>query len=249
MTAQYVIRRNAFFYTDEWYACEEEEGRVYQVFDSQEEAQTVMHGLNIQVLRNCEDLDNYGFFCGDMTKKQRKQLDAWLIKIGVKENHLPEFLQQQADDQTIGEFLDLSGLVFFNLIAVDNDEKFYVVEVWEDGKYWYLPTPDSDCFDHSDHSAIWFGYDDNFFSENMWHLGDMVLRFMPQGSLAELSDSPELLKQFFQNAKTIQYDETLGQIDWAENKPDWGELQALNALLKQPVFRVREADLAELSEV
>lgn len=76
MATQYVIRRNAFFYTDEWYACEEEEeGRVYQVFDSQEEAQTVMHGLNIQVLRNCEDLDNYGFFCGDMTKKQRKQLE------------------------------------------------------------------------------------------------------------------------------------------------------------------------------
>lgn len=247
MATQYVVRQNAFFYTDEWYECITD-GDIYQVFDSEEEAQGLMRHLNREALRDCENLNEYGLFCGG---GYTKQFDAWLAEIGVELDDLPAFLQEQASDEQIDRFVDLSGFGFFYLMQMDNDEKFYVAEVLDDVYDGYLALSAPGCEYSNDglSGMTWFGNSPDFIKEDTKHLCQAIYDMMPPGSLAELSDSPELLKQFFENAKTLRYDEKSGRIKWTHYEPDWGELQALNALLKQPVFRVREVSLTELAEI
>ena len=95
-----------------------------------------------------------------------------------------------------------------------------------------------------------FDYEDDYWREQtIENFFDELPRTLT-GTLADLSDSPELFAQFIQAQYWLTYDEQAQQLSIkviGQNENAFSQLQALNALLKKPFFEVRPITLEELA--
>lgn len=70
-----------------------------------------------------------------------------------------------------------------------------------------------------------------------------------QGSLADLSDSPEILQAFLQQAKGVSFDAQKQSLIINGNSSDYQTIKALNALLKKPLFEIHALTLEQIQEL
>lgn len=69
---------------------------------------------------------------------------------------------------------------------------------------------------------------------------EVLNQIPPTGSLAELSDSPTLLEQLIDGELVIYKDNQLFVEIGGLSSKELSDLEAVNALLKQPWFELRE---------
>lgn len=89
---------------------------------------------------------------------------------------------------------------------------------------------DSDCFD---------GLFEDYFEQNIFN-----------ENLDDLSESPELLKNLLPSIAAVTYDSdenSITEIDWDDLT--FVQLKSINALLKQPIFEIRQVTLEQLHKI
>lgn len=235
---QYVIRHNHFAYNDEWYQTDQATlGAVKAIYTNKDEANKAYKTLIVHDLYQLE-LYDYDIFGGYETDGLSQTMEKFILeKTGQKfdEITLPEMNEQDAL-----EFAQLSGLLRYQLLELDVTRPNFVI---------WLPT-EQRYFSDFHTGDIIFASVENFVEghKSEWYFLKQ-LNISLQGSLAELSDSPELLNHFIQNQQGIRYNEMELSLTIDADIAGYNTLSGLNVLLKQPLFEIKQASFEELKNL
>ena len=247
MAIQYVIRSFEFAYNDEYYLTNEGNlGSIDSTYDNLDEAEAALKKLNAQALRAGIDSDlcNYQPFCEDPDDLIEQLNQFCLARCGqpFDLNNFPDGLS----DDDVCEIAKMTGLEAYRLITVDTAQTYYAI--WMN-----VPHP----FTQELHYLCDYG-GTKFFSQSLDEMisendVDYALRdLFPeklQGDLSELSDSPQILANLIeQNPLYFGYENNELKI----NKKRYDSLEKLfsvNALLKNPIFEIRELTFEQASKL
>lgn len=245
MAIQYVIRSFEFAYNDEYYLTEGTLGSIDSTYDHLSEAQAALKKLNAQALRAGIDSDlcNYQPFCED-PDDLIEQLNQFCIARCDQPFDLNNFPDELSDDD-VCEIAKITGLEAYRLITVDTEQTYYAI--WMN-----VPHP----FTQELHYLCDYGgtvfYSNNL--ESMLRKSDVkyaLLDLFPEsfnGSLEELSDSPQLLQSLIdQNPYGFTYQSS--KLTTNNRYVGVEKLMALNALLKNPVCEIRELTFEQASKL
>lgn len=236
---KYVIRHNEFAYNDEWFLTDEViAGRITAVYTDKAEAEQAYKTLIVEALYDEYELSQYDIGNGEADDETYEKMDDFLLeKTGTPFDG--ETLPQLNDDDAF-EFAKLSGILCYQLIEFDDSRPHYAV--WINAEESYM--------DHYDTGSILFESNPDFIEDSDcdWYFLSRIEQTL-QGSLAELSDSPEILQAFLQNAQGIRFDEQQQHLIIDGSHSDYQTIKALNALLKQPLFEIRALTLEEIQEL
>ena len=141
------------------------------------------------------------------------------------------------------EFAKISGIVWYQLLEVDASQPCYVLWIHSEESY----------FTGYETGSIISSQDENF-SDVSWESNiyamDYEFEALMDKPLAEISDSPLLLKQFIEQTADIRYDAEKDSIEGiALDNIKFIDIKALNSFLKQPIFEIRQISLEELAEL
>ena len=239
MTKKYMIRNVDFGYNDEYYTSYDARlGKIQQVYNDKTEAEQHYKALVVDALKNA-DLESYSFGYGEANEDTYLAVEALVLeKTGEeydKDDGIPKL-----DDDALFEFAQLTGIVHYQLLEIDADEKFYVIWLTQEEEY----------FSDYDTGSLVSGNNINFMAdyEHGWHFLDQVSLNL-SGSLADLSDAPHLLKTLLEQQNGIEYVDAEQSLKIDANRAGYDAVEQLNALLKQPLFEVQEKTLAQLQEI
>ena len=248
--ATYIIRKSAYAYSDEYYY-EQALGVITETFTDKDEAYARLTKLEVPNFRRYDmgEIEQLSI-CGYLHKyqKERHALDDYLMDtlgftiltrvedtddLYVDMNtHLPDALS----DEEIMKIRELTGIRFHELSVFENEIKFYAI---------WLPLLNK--FHHVEHGnaedAIYFfnSYDEALQYASKMNLTRILRDHKPlHGTLEALSDQPAMLKSFIEATEHISYDEDTKEIK--TNYQFWlaGGFGGLNALLKNPLFEIRD---------
>lgn len=246
MAIQYVIRRFEFAYNDEYYLANEGNlGSVDSIYDNLDEAEAALKKLNAEALRAGIDSDlcNYQPFCED-PDDLIEQLNQFCIERCGQSFDLNDFPAELSDDD-VCEIAKIAGLEAYRLLTVDTAQTYYA--------FWMnVPHP----FTQELHYLCDYGgtvfYSNNL--ESMLRKSDVkqaLQDLFPEsfnGSLEELSDSPQLLQSLIdQNPYGFTYQSS--KLTTNNRYVGVEKLMALNALLKNPVCEIRELTFEQASKL
>lgn len=249
MTTKYAIRQNEFAYNDEWYMTSHiESTRIQQTFDDYDTAKTAYKKLIADHIRS-EGFDNYDIGNGDayVDSKVYETIDKFTQeKFGETYEDIYEIDFSQCSDDELVQLAQDIDFEPYQLISIDDNERFYAI--WLNYQDCYLTnygdvvTLDSSLLgiELEDKTEITQGFLDNLNGKR------------PTGELSELSDSPELLKQLLdENYQVSYYNNTLNVPEhyWNFDYDGFNQLEAVNALLKQPWFELRALSFNELQQL
>lgn len=240
---KYVIRHNDFAYNDEWYQTDWiTQGSIHTIYSDKNEAEQAYKQLIVEALYNVEGIGQYSIGNGDLSDTEYQALDDFLLE---KTGHNFEYF---ADDDVFPalnlddafKLAQLSGIVHYQLLEIDDSKPNYVI--WLNNEQSY--------FSNYDSGAIVSGNYEDFIQYDTcdWHFFDQISTTL-KGTLSELSDSPEILEKLLEDAKGIQYSVENQTLDINGNHSNYDTLKALNALLKQPIFEIRQVTLEELAQL
>ena len=246
MAIQYVIRSFEFAYNDEYYLTNEGNlGSIDSTYDNLDEAEAALKKLNAQALRAGIDSDlcNYQPFCED-PDDLIEQLNQFCIERCGQSFDLNDFPAELSDDD-VCEIAKIAGLEAYRLLTVDTAQTYYA--------FWMnVPHP----FTQELHYLCDYGgtvfYSNNL--ESMLRKSDVkhaLQDLFPEsfnGSLEELSDSPQLLQSLIdQNPYGFTYQSS--KLTTNNRYVGVEKLMALNALLKNPVCEIRELTFEQASKL
>lgn len=236
MSIQYVIRRIDFSYSDEYYQTNFPIlGGVYQIYDDKQTAEEALKQLVVQEVENI-DLESYDFGYGYADEAAYEAVEAFVLeKTGEeydKDDGIPEL-----DADALFEFAKLTGIVHYQLMEIDSEQKSYVV--WLNQEQEYLSNYDT--------GALSFGESPLFLADDgmNWHFLDQVSVTL-KGSLADLSDAPTLVQQVLERYNGLSYDAEQQTLTIQGNHAGYDAVAELNQLLKQPLFEIQEKTVSEL---
>lgn len=236
---KYVIRCNNFAYNDEWFMTDEVElGAIKAVYTDKTEAEQTYKKLVVNALYE-NQMDDYRVANGDLSNAQYEALNTFVLeKIGTKFNHQGNIPKFNFDDAF--EFANLSELVHYQLLEVDDTQPYYVIWLNKDQTYFMNGlSSQSEIFNG-------IGWNDN---QHSWGF-EFEFKDIINQPISSLTDSPLLLEQFLNNARAIYYDKDQKMITGVHfSELEFSELKAFNALLKQPIFEIRQISLEELAEL
>lgn len=243
MTTKYVIRQNQFGYNDEWYVMDWiESSTIREVYDNQSDAETAYKKLTVHALRN-EYLSNYGVGNGEAEQEVYDAIDAFTQeKFGKTFEYLEDIDFDEWSDDDVFAFAQIAELNFYQIVEVDESEKFYVIWLPYQNEYfkgW------NGIFDLENHRLDFGYYNDDLIADFLETLNKVA----PKGSLEELSDSPTLLEQLIDGELVIYKDNQLLVEVGGLNFKELSDLEAVNALLKQPWFEIRALSIDEFSKL
>lgn len=234
-----MIRRVDFMYNDEYYQTNYAAlGAIHAIYENKAEAEQVLQELVIEELQN-NDLENYSFGYGEADEAVYEAVEAFVLeKTGEeydKDDGIPNL-----EDADLFEFAKLTGIMAYQLIEVDDQQKNYVIWLPHSNEYLTHYGTGSLMFDSNrdfmqDHDENWY-----FFQQ----LPDRL-----SGSLADLSDSPEILKQIIAIISGIEYSEDQQVLTINSNQAGYSSLSSISALLKTPLFEIQEKNLDELANL
>ncbi|WP_066802125.1 hypothetical protein [Moraxella oblonga] len=243
MTTKYVIRQNQFGYNDEWYVMGWIESSIIrEVYDNQSDAETAYKKLTVHALRS-DDLSSYAIGNGEAEQEVYDAIDAFTQeKFGKTFKYLDDIDFSEWSDDDIFAFAQIAGLNFYQIVEVDESEKFYVIWLNHQNEYFKgwngIFTLENNRLD--------FGYyNDDLIADFLETLNKVA----PKGSLEELSDSPTLLEQLIDGELVMYKDNQLLVEVGGLNFKELSDLEAVNALLKQPWFEIRALSIDEFAKL
>lgn len=238
----YVIREKYFGYNDEnFYVAG---NRIANVFDNKQQAELAYKKLEIDGARDFALHEVESLFDADEALLQ--QLDDFvysrcgehICQAGdISDDVLPVSL---SDDDTF-EFIQLAGMQKFQLFEFENQVKFY--GLWSVKKQRWVEEHD-ECF-----AGLIYSENLDAFKSKVEHIfADYDYSAIElKGSLDELSAQPILLQAMISAQSGLSYDEakqTLVIDAWQDEA-----LYAVNSLLKQPLFEIKEIGLEEIQTI
>ena len=127
----------------------------------------------------------------------------------------------------------------YQLIEIDSQKPIYIL--WSNEEQDYLRSENNNVFDSTDENFNTLDDFELYIFENDFN--EQVF----DRTFDEISESPVLLKTLVQGISVITYDvenDKITDIDWEDIS--FSQLKSINALLKQPVFEVRQISLEAL---
>ena len=238
----YVIREKYFGYNDETFYVAG--NRIANVFDNKQQAELAYKKLEIDGARDFALYEVESLFDADEALLQ--QLDDFVYsRCGehiceegdISDDVLPVSL---SDDDTF-EFIQLAGMQKFQLVEFENQVKFY--GLWSVKKQRWVEEHD-ECF-----AGLIYSENLDAFKSKVEHIfADYDYSAIElKGSLEELSAQPILLQAMISAQSGLSYDEakqTLVIDAWQDEA-----LYAVNSLLKQPLFEIKEIGLEEIQTI
>ena len=238
----YVIREKYFGYNDETFYVAG--NRIANVFDNKQQAELAYKKLEIDGARDFALHEVESLFDADEALLQ--QLDDFVYSRcgehicqegGISDDVLPVSL---SDDDTF-EFIQLAGMQKFQLVEFENQVKFY--GLWSVKKQRWVEEHD-ECF-----AGLIYSESLDAFKSKVEHIfADYDYSAIElKGSLEELSAQPILLQAMISAQSGLSYDEakqTLVIDAWQDEA-----LYAVNSLLKQPLFEIKEIGLEEIQTI
>jgi hypothetical protein len=238
----YVIRAKYFGYNDEVFYVAG--NRIANVFDNKQQAELAYKKLEIDGARDFALYEVESLFDADEALLQ--QLDDFVYsRCGehiceegdVSHDVLPASL---SDDDTF-EFIQLAGMQKFQLVEFENQVKFY--GLWSVKKQQWVEEHD-ECF-----AGLIYSENLDAFKSKVEHIfADYDYSAIEiKGSLDQLSAQPILLQAMISTRSGLSYDEakqTLVIDAWQDEA-----LYAVNSLLKQPLFEIKEISLEEIQKI
>ena len=242
MTTKYVIRQNDFAYNDEWYQTHSPIlGAIQAVYTDKSEAEAAYKQLIVEALYHNEYLSNYDIGNGYADDATYEKLEAFVLeKTGEEFDTDDEIPEMELEDAF--QFAQIAGILHYQLIEINETQPIHIL--WSNTQNDYLKGEYNNTFDSTDENfstlenfeLSLFEYDFNV------HIFDKTLD--------QISDSPEILKTLATNTPNIVYAEdrnSIVNIDWDDLH--FTDLKSLNALLKQPIFEVRQITLEQLNKI
>lgn len=236
---KYVIRHNNFAYNDEWFLTDDATaGRITAVYTDKAEAEQAYKSLIVDALYNEAELSQYDIGNGEAADETYEKLDAFLLEKTGEAFDAETLPEMSADDAF--EFAKLSGILCYQLIEFDDSKPQYAI--WINAEESYM--------DHYDTGSILFDSNPDFIegSDCDWYFLSRMDQTL-QGSLADLSDSPEILQVFLKNTAGVSFDAQKQTLVINGNGSDYQTIKALNALLKQPLFELHTLSLEQIQEL
>ncbi|WP_414631681.1 hypothetical protein [Acinetobacter venetianus] len=239
----YVIREKYFGYNDEVFYVSG--NRINKVFQDKEQAEAAYKQLEINGARDFALYEVESLF--DADEALLKQLDDFVFSHcgehiyqegEVSRDTLPESL---SDEDTF-EFIRLADMHKFQLVQFEHEAKFYAL--WSVKKQQWVEEYDEffTGLAYADQPeqlktnvrAIFVDYD----------YEDIQLK----GSLEDLSEQPVLLQALIKNSKALKYNNKSQTLTILQGWEEEG-LYAVNSLLKQPLFEIKEISLEEIQTI
>ena len=233
---KYVIRHNEFAYNDEWFLTDDATaGRITAVYTDKAEAEQAYKTLIVDALYNEYELSQYDIGNGEADDETYEKIEAFVLEKTGKPFD-SETLPEMSEDDAF-EFARLSGILCYQLIEFDDSKPHYAL--WINAEESYM--------DHYDTGSILFDHDPDFIEDSDcdWYFLSRIEQTL-QGSLADLSDSPEILQAFLQNAAGVSFDAQQQALVINGNGSNYQTTKALNALLKQPLFEIHSLTLEQI---
>ena len=238
----YVIREKYFGYNDEVFYVAG--NRIANVFEDKQQAEAAYKQLEIKGARDFALYEVESLF--NATEEELQKLDDFVFaRCGehiadggdISDDVLPESL---SDDDTF-EFIQLAGMQKFQLVEFENQVKFY--GLWSVKKQRWVEEHD-ECF-----AGLIYSENLDAFKSKVEHIfADYDYSAIElKGSLEELSAQPILLQAMISAQSGLSYDEakqTLVIDAWQDEA-----LYAVNSLLKQPLFEIKEIGLEEIQTI
>lgn len=233
---KYVIRHNNFAYNDEWFLTNDATaGQITAVYTDKAEAEKAYKTLIVDALYNEYELSQYDIGNGEADNETYEKIEAFILeKTGKAFDN--EILPEMSEDDAF-EFAKLSGILCYQLIEFDDSKPQYAI--WINAEESYM--------DHYDTGSVLFDSNPDFIesSDCDWYFLSRIEQTL-QGNLADLSDSPEILQAFLQNAAGISFDSRQQALVINGSDSNYQTIKALNALLKQPLFELHSLTLEQI---
>lgn len=257
----YTIRQKLFSYGGDYYSLKDFQiGEIVAVFEHEQDAKQQFKQLTIDYL-NDVTLSQYDVY--DLHRPEELQhINQDILKHCGQEilneySRLIDCVPTQFSDDDTFYLAQTLGLLPYQLECL-NDENYVV---WDNHNQCYLRLPDpyGNPFEESDFCGelIW-GNSADFLTTHRTSdqfLQQMVKALFPKyikrhGALAELSDTPDALAQQLEQYPSVwaYSNQTLHPKSYL-NPQDFDALQAINTLLKQPYFELRQIDFQNLKDL
>ena len=245
MAIQYVIRSFEFAYNDEYYQTDGNLSYVKASYDTREEAEAALKKLNAEALRGGidSDLGNYEPFYEASEELIAELNEFCLARCGepLTTSGYVESIPEGLSDDDVCEIAKRTGLEAYRLVTMDTAQTYYAIWMMQDRSY---------LSDYDEYGMVTKFHDESM--DGLLNKVDYVLgKKFPQtlfGRLEELSDSPQLLQSLINQNVGIAYHDSTAQIS-INSGSEPKHLLALNALLKNPVFEIRELTFEQASKL
>lgn len=242
MTIKYIIRHNDFAYNDEWFQTSSPEaGRIHTIYEDKAEAEYAFKKLIVEALYADDDLNNYDIGNGYASEETYEKLEQFVLEKTGEEFEIDDEIPEMELDDAF-EFAQLSGVLHYQLIEIDEQKPIYIL--WSNEEQDYLRSENYNIFDSTDENFNTVDDFELYIFENDFneHVFDQ--------SLEKISESPEILKSLILGIPALVYAEDRNcilNIDWEDIS--FSQLKAINALLKQPIFEIRQVTLEQLNKI
>ncbi len=236
MSKKYIIRRVDFAYNDEFFLTNDKNlGKIQQIYPDYAEAFAAYQALVVDELQQV-DLEMYDFGYGYADEDVYQAVEKLVLEKTGEAYDKDDGLPNLATDDLF-EFAQLTGIVHYQLLEIDDQMPFYLI--WLPIQQDYLRDYDSD--------AILSGAHAHFIQDHPhdWYFFDQLTGDL-HGSLAQLSDAPQLLQQVIQTHRGMAYDDVRQTLCLVAHEAGYDGINALNGLLKQPLFEIQQKNLEQL---
>ncbi|RBP51210.1 hypothetical protein [Arenicella xantha] len=243
--AKYVIRQYQFGYNDECYYISG--SNILKVYDNEAEAEAAYRKLEVAHIRSAELSEQSSLW--DAGDDELKPLNDFVQSKTGK--HLfagdrPEYndsLPTELTDDEVLEFGKLADIQGYKLVTFENEPLFYAIWIFGEDEDWHK--------DYDEYSTS-LVYSESR-EEIIESIGDVAYDqwydYKIKGTLEELSDSPALLASLLENTKKMKFVEKPNKSFIKLKSEDGAALTALNELLKEPLFAIKELSLEQVLEI
>ena len=263
----YVIRKIAYGFDDEQHY-ERAVGAITDTFDDERAAYQRLTELETARFRDFDPVDyeqfgHYGRY-HPHNQAERKALDAFLKAefgesfLGIDERtnqyHVKKRFFEIANaanitDAQIMKFREIIGLRFHVLHAFEEEARFYALWLPHRDEFYRVTYVRED-------NAIYFynSYDEALAATKEGEFIGVFDDFNLPGRPEDLSEQPVLLTALINTTNCLHYNDAKAQLElrpvWKNDMTEQAEhLASLNALLKQPLFEIRDFSLEDAKNV
>lgn len=247
---KYVIRQRHFFYNDEGQYLTDPEfdgcegyGEIEKTENSLQLAQQYCEQKNIQFMRAAR-LGEYCPPCENNTsnypsQEYKNELENFLQQYGHDlcdaNGCLIDFLPENLPDAAVLEFAKKVNILGYEVMEFEEKEKLFALWLNREQKY----------FGYS--KILTYSNPDYFALVGTYIIED---QYFIVGTLQELSDAPDLLKLLIENNPYyFLYETNPNGILITTPDTSFEDLLPLNALLKEPIFEIRQITLEQLNQI
>lgn len=253
----YVLRTTIFGYDDEYFHVQYEGGGpIAGIYTDRETAMAAWRRLEAEALSQrqleCEprffetsDEENARIDAMIFARTGEHIADSYAVGDRQRVDISPESLADLSDEDLF-LVLDAAGSLAYVLTEFDVEDKFYVRWLTREQRYQAFVR---DRYGYGEGPTLCFATDPATLAEcardqDQWEDPEPIVL---DGTLADLSATPDILKALIAQYPSLQYDESAQRLTIEPvNGP---ALSAVNAVLRSPLFEIREVSRDELFRI